>query len=120
MTTRTWIGPALAAAVLAATSASADMPQGSEPPQPEIASISPSEGPPGTEVTIKGTYWSPITLVLVGGVEARIESATGNEVVAVVGPHRPGRVSVEVRDSRGRSGVQGWGFRYLPPPENPP
>jgi hypothetical protein len=65
-------------------------------------------------VTITGRYYTPVTSVWIGGVEARIERETGGEVVAVVGPHRPGRVSVAVRDGRDRSAVRGWGFRYLP------
>ena len=105
---------AVAAAALVTPPASAMRPEGSEPPWPQIDSISPSAGPPGTEVTITGSYFLPGSIVLVGGVEAKIDRETGRTIVAVVGPHRPGRVSVEVRDRRDRSAVQGWGFRYLP------
>ncbi len=114
MSFRFLAAPVLAAAALAAVPASATMPQGSEPPWPEITGISPPSGPPGTEVTITGRYYFHPSTVWVGGVEARIERETGGEIVAVVGPDRPGRVSVEVRDRRDRSAVRGWGFRYEP------
>ena len=52
--------------------------------------------------------------MLVGGVEAKVERETSNEIVVTVGPHRPGRVSVEVRNRDDRGTVRGWGFRYLP------
>ncbi len=104
----------LAAVALAAAPASSRQPQGSQPPSPSIDGISPSSGPPGTQVTITGHYFRPGATVLVGGVEAKVESESGGEIVAVVGPHRPGRVSVEVRNRDGRGAVRGWGFRYTP------
>jgi hypothetical protein len=103
----------LAAAALVAAPASAIVPQGSEPPSPHIFGISPSSGPPDTQVTITGSYFRPGATVIVGGVEAKVESETGAEIVVTVGPHRPGRVSVEVRNRDGRNAVRGWGFRYL-------
>ncbi len=108
------LAAAACAAALAAAPALATLPQGSEPPWPHISGISPSSGPPGTEVTITGSYFRPGATVLVGGVEARVVSENGGRIVAVLGPHRPGRVSVEVRNRDDRSAVRGWAFRYLP------
>jgi hypothetical protein len=114
MGTAAWMAAPLMAAALLGAPATAGRPEGSEPPWPRIVRISPTSGPPGTEVTITGGDFRPGMTVLVGGVEARVERETAVEIVAVVGPHPPGRVSVEVRDSRGRGAVRGWGFRYLP------
>ncbi len=109
-----WLAAAACAIALAAAQTLAVQPQGSEPPWPHIFGVSPSAGPPGTQVTITGSYFRPGATVLVGGVEARVESEDGGRIVAVVGPHRPGRVSVEVRNRDDRSAVRGWAFRYLP------
>lgn len=105
---------AVAAVGLAAASRSAEVPHGSEPPWPHITGISPPSGPPGTQLTITGLYFRPGATVLVGGVEAIVLREKGNEIVVTVGPHRPGRVSVQVRNRDDRSAVRGWGFRYLP------
>ncbi len=113
MPARLWLAPILGALALVASRSSAALPQGSEPPWPHITGISPASGPPGTEVTITGSYFRPGATVLVGGVEASIVSEEGDRIVVVVGPHRPGRVSVEVRNRDGRNAVRGWGFRYL-------
>ena len=54
--------------------------------QPVITSFSPSSGPVGTLVTIKGTgFGSPVS-VSVGGVTAIPVSSTGNQLVAMVMP----------------------------------
>lgn len=88
--------------------------QGSEPPWPQVARVTPSSGPPGTQVTITGLNFKPGATVLVGGVAATVQEVRGDRITAIVGPHKPGRVSVEVENLDHRSGVRGWAFRYLP------
>lgn len=102
----------LASALAAAGSARGGFPQGSEPPWPRVIEVSPSSGPPGTQVTITGLFFRPGATVLVGGVDAPVHSVTESRIVATVGPHAPGRVSVEVENRDGRNGVRGWAFRY--------
>ena len=104
-----------AASSLFAVPALAGSRQGSEPPVPIVTRVSPSSGPPGTKVTIIGVNFGPGSTVIIGGVEAEVLELEGDRVVAVVGPHKPGRVSVEVRNTRGRGGVLGWGFTYEAP-----
>jgi hypothetical protein len=98
------------ALALASTAASAQ-----EPPWPAIADVSPRSGPPGTQVTITGRNFFPNASVWVGDVEARVVGLAPTRVVAILGPHDPGRVSVLVRNQSGRSGARGWAFTYLPP-----
>jgi hypothetical protein len=119
MRIRLWITAAGLAAAVVASRPLAQLPQGSEPPWPHIFGISPSSGPPGTRVVIKGAYFRPEVTVLIGGVEAFVESEDEAEIVVVVPPHAPGRVSVQVRNYDNRSAVRGWGFRYLPVEEEP-
>jgi hypothetical protein len=90
------------------------MPQGSEPPWPHVASVSPSAGPPGTVVTIEGLNFLPGAEVTAGGAAAEVREVAGDRIVAVMPPHGPGRVSVEVRNPDNRNGVRGWAFRYVP------
>jgi hypothetical protein len=87
-------------------------PQGSQAPRPTVMSVSPSSGPPGTEVAIAGLYFRPGAIVTVGGVEAEVREVKGNRILAVVGPHGPGRVSVEVENPDHGTGIRGWAFRY--------
>ena len=107
-----FLGAALA---LFAAPALADGRQGSEPPAPIVIRVSPSSGPPGTKVTIVGQNFLPGSTVIIGGREAEILEMRGDLAVAVAGPHKPGRVSVEVRNARGRGGVLGGAFRYEAP-----
>ena len=104
---------AAAVALLPARGRAGQMPQGSEPPWPHVAAVSPSSGPPGTQVTIEGSSFRPGATVLVGGQPARVRDVRGDRILAIVPPHAPGRVSVEVRNPDDRSGVRGWAFRYL-------
>ena len=97
---------------------SAHRPQGSAPPSPEVWHVSPSSGPPGTQVTIAGAYFKDGAKVLAGGVEATVLRVTGTEIIATVGKHRPGRVLVSVENPDGRSGARGWAFKYLPEAED--
>ncbi|HET6436422.1 MAG TPA: IPT/TIG domain-containing protein [Anaeromyxobacter sp.] len=109
---------ALAASVLVVSRALAESDE--VPPQPLVARVSPSAGPPGTRVTIRGNNFLPGATVSLGGVEAAVERVTDTTVVATAGPHSPGRVSVEVRNPNDARGVRGWAFTYLPPPAKAP
>lgn len=106
----------VAAAGVVAVVASADLPTGSEPPEPLVGRVEPSSGPPGTRVTIHGQNFLPGSTVMFGGVDAVVEEITPMRIVAVVPPHKPGRVSVQVSlpNNRG-SGVRGWAFTYEAP-----
>jgi len=107
-----FLGAALA---LFAAPALAGGKQGSEGPAPIVTRVSPSSGPPGTKVVILGQNFLPGSTVFIGGREAEILEMRGDRVVALAGPHKPGRVSVEVRTPRGRGGVLGGAFRYEAP-----
>jgi hypothetical protein len=90
-------------------------PQGAEPPSPVIGRVKPSAGSSagGTRVTITGFNLWPDAVVDFGGARATdvVLVETGRlEVTAP--PHRPGRVSVTVRNPDGRLGTRGWAFRY--------
>ena len=89
--------------------------QGSEPPRPEVASVEPASGPPGTRVIIHGSYFKEGATVDFGGAPAQVEEVKGDRIVATVGPHRPGRVSVQVTNPVRGSGALGWAFTYEAP-----
>jgi len=92
-------------------------PSGSEPPKPIVTRVKPPSGPPGTEVTIEGLFFLPGATVSIGGVEATVREVTPRRIVAVVGPHKAGRVSVSVTNPNNRgTGVRGWAFTYEPAP----
>ncbi len=86
-----------------------------QPPTPEIANVTPAAAPPGATVTIHGNNFLPGARVTLGGAEARVQRVGSTEIVATVGPHPPGRVSVEVRNPDDQVGVRGWSFTYQAP-----
>ncbi len=112
-----WIAQSLAcAALLLVAPARAQHPSGAEPPSPMIARVEPSSGPStgGTEITITGFCFAPGAVVKLGGVSATaVEIVAPGKLVAVTGPHRPGKVSVSVTNPDGRSGFRGWSYRYV-------
>ncbi len=111
----------LAAPLLAgiASAASRDA-MSSAIPSMMFSGVKPSSAAPGEQVTITGLQFMPGARVWLGGVEAydvRVE--TGERLVATVPEHRPGKVSVMIRNPDYRSVSRGWSFTYRPAREQP-
>jgi photosystem II stability/assembly factor-like uncharacterized protein len=80
-----------------------------------IESFSPTSGPEGTVVSIKGTHFSATTNVFFGGVQAeRILSITDTLVRAIVGKGASGDVSIVTASGSARKP----GFIFIKPPQN--
>ncbi|BDG01389.1 IPT/TIG domain-containing protein [Anaeromyxobacter oryzae] len=81
-----------------------------------ISRVEPRSGPStgGTRITITGFNLAPGAIVKVGGVAATgVEAVGPGKLVAVTGPHPPGRVLVSVTNPDGRTGSRGWSYRYV-------
>jgi hypothetical protein len=110
------LAPSIALAAAPSLAAARGHASGAEPPRPFIGSVEPRSGPSagGTTVTITGNHFFPGAVVEIGGVAARsVELVAPGKLVAVTGPHAPGRVSVSVRNPDGRGGSRGWSYRYV-------
>ena len=84
-------------------------------PESAISRVEPAAAAPGTQVTIKGLHFVPGTRVWLGGAEATdVRVVSGEELVATVPQHAPGKVSVMVRLPMFREASRGWAFTYLP------
>jgi len=75
-----------------------------EKPKPEIASISPTQGPIGTPITMTGTNLASSESILFGSVTSPIASQTGSKIETVVPPGlTPGNLSVSVKTDQATS-----------------
>jgi hypothetical protein len=83
-------------------------------PETVIARIEPAAAAPGAQVTITGLYFVPGARVWIGGAEATdVKVLSGEQIVATVPDHAPGKVSVQVRLPMWRSAYRSRAFTYL-------
>jgi hypothetical protein len=83
-------------------------------PTLRVQSFAPSAGPPGTRVVIHGAGFRHDDRVLIGGVEARVESRTATRLVALV-PARAQTGKLSVVRFTGQTVLSSATFRALPP-----
>ncbi len=108
---------ALLGLAAAGASAQADMrPPGSAKPPMMFSGVHPSSAAPGEQVTIQGLQFMPGARVWLGGAEASDVQVhmDGHSLVATVPEHKPGRVSVMIRNPDGREVSRGLSFTYKP------
>jgi hypothetical protein len=99
-------------------SARADIrPPGSAKPPMMFSGVHPSPAAPGEQVTIKGMQFMPGARVWLGDVEATDVEVhmDGHSLVATVPEHKPGKVSVMIRNPDGREVSRGLSFAYRKP-----
>ncbi len=85
-------------------------------PPPQIFAVSPPTGPTigGTRLTVEGDDFLDLARVLIGGVEAEVESVATDRIVALTPPAATGPpVDVEVINPDGQSEVVPGAFLYL-------
>jgi DNA-binding beta-propeller fold protein YncE len=71
---------------------------------PLVSNITPTAGPPGTQVMISGTSFTPGSVVLFGSVPATsVSFLDGDDLAAVAPPHTPATVDVTVTTPLGTS-----------------
>ncbi len=89
-------------------------PPGSAKPPMMFSGVHPSSASPGEQVTIKGLQFMPGARVWLGGVEATDVQVRmdGHSLVATVPEHKPGKVSVMIRNPDGREVSRGLSFTY--------
>src|SRR5262249_26459259 len=66
-------------------------------PSPRTVRFAPMDGRPGTKVTVTGTHFGGVLVVMLGGVKARFTSATTKIVATVPGHARSGKITVTTK-----------------------
>jgi hypothetical protein len=89
---------------------------------PQIANITPSTGPAGTQVTINGTDLGPFTTVKFDGVATSYTANSSSQLVAIAPAHANGPAAVKVETSQGASNTVTftYGTTAPPPTTTPP
>lgn len=92
------------------------------PAAPQLASISPIEGPlsGGTSVKISGTNLGLVTKVYLDNSDVAIKSNNGTDItITTPKATTPGKVDIKVVDKFGRDSTLVQAFEYLSPPPPP-
>jgi hypothetical protein len=98
----------------AANSGGDGMPIKEIPLPPIVSSLSPTSGGPGTNVTIRGTFFNGTQSVSFGGIEAKFQIVSSTEITATVAEgSQTGLVTVTTKN--GTSPVTSPLFTYIAP-----
>jgi hypothetical protein len=84
-----------------------------------VTSVSPSAGPlrGGTAVTIRGSYFSQVSWVKIGGIEAtKVRVVSSTTITAVTPRHKAGSATISVRQRSGTSKASAARFHYVAAP----
>jgi len=110
--------PAAAAAQPAAPSAGPDSENVARTPpvasglRPNIARVSPSRGEPGAELTIVGSDFANVQ-VIIGGEVAQVTSQSSNAVTVIAPEGHSGPVAVVVTNRDGSYSVAGSAYQFI-------
>ena len=89
---------------------------GAAVPPMMFAGVHPSSAAPGQQVTIRGLEFKPGARVWLGDIEAtEVKVETGDRILVTVPDHKPGKVSVMIRNPDGREVARARSFTYATP-----
>ncbi|HET9598355.1 MAG TPA: IPT/TIG domain-containing protein [Anaeromyxobacteraceae bacterium] len=80
--------------------------------RPNIANVSPSRGAPGTQLTITGSDFANVQ-VIIGGAVAQVTSQSSNAVTVVAPEGHAGPAAIVVTNRDGTYSVAGNAYQYM-------